>query len=75
MSDVVKRSELTSAWTIALSMDSNVEIGTETKLEIRGLRILVADDHPAIRELLTELLEAEGALVGRLQVGWKLGRS
>ena len=40
-----------------------MEIGTETKLEIRGLRILVADDHPAIRELLIELLEAEGALV------------
>ncbi|MEC8051913.1 MAG: HD domain-containing phosphohydrolase [Myxococcota bacterium] len=46
-----------------------MEIGTETKLEIRGLRILVADDHPAIRELLTELLEAEGALVETVASG------
>ena len=46
-----------------------MELKTETKLEIQGLRVLVADDHPAIRELLTELLEGEGAFVKTAATG------
>ena len=46
-----------------------MELETETKIEIRGLRVLVADDHPAIRELLQELLEGEGAQVTTAATG------
>ena len=42
---------------------------SDTNLELRDLRVLVADDHPAIRELLTELLEEEGALVTTAATG------
>jgi two-component system sensor histidine kinase BarA len=48
---------------LAKPLDGTIPAVTKAPLALRGLRLLVAEDHQPIRELLKRILEAAGAIV------------